>query len=130
MAGSDAAWVPESCALPTVEQPSRMGEFDSLLVTGLVSQTRVAPNVLRWSLDLEVEAVARDLAARESECCSFFRFSFAMDADGLVVEVQVPPAHVEVLDALAARAAALAQRTDVGSVRSRPRVSSAPGTSR
>ena len=31
-------WVPEACTLPTVEQPLRLAEFDSLFATGLVDQ--------------------------------------------------------------------------------------------
>ena len=92
--------------MPTVEQPLRLAEFDSLFATGLVGQTRIAPHVLRWSLDPKVEDVARDLTARETECCSFFRFSFTAAPDALLVDVQVPPAQVKVLDGLAVRAAA------------------------
>ena len=71
-----------------------------------MDQERVTPHVLRWSLDPKAEDVARDLTARETGCCSFFTFSFKADPDELVVDVQVPPAQVKVLDALAARAAA------------------------
>ena len=50
---------------------------------------------------------ARDLTARESECCSFFTFTFdRRPADALALDVEVPAAHVDVLDALAGRAAA------------------------
>jgi hypothetical protein len=53
----------------------------------------------------EVEASARDLADRESECCSFFTFDFEAAGDDDVMYVGVPPSHVDVLDALEARAA-------------------------
>jgi hypothetical protein len=105
MTDVDEVSVPEACTLPTVEQPVRLAEFDSLFATSLVGQTRIAPHLLRWSLDPKAEEVARDLTARETECCSFFRFDFTLQPDGLVVDVQVPPAQVKVLDALAARAA-------------------------
>ena len=106
MSSTDEVWVPEACTLPTVEQPLRLSEFDSLFATGLVVQQRIAPHVLRWSLDPKVEDLARDLTARETECCSFFAFRFRPEPDALLVDVQVPLAQVKVLDALAARAAA------------------------
>jgi hypothetical protein len=56
-------------------------------------------------LDPAAEAVARDLTARETACCSFFRFSFTPGGDTLRLDVEVPETQVEVLDALAARAA-------------------------
>jgi hypothetical protein len=106
MSGVDEVWVPDACTLPTLEQPLRLAEFDSLFATGLVSQTRIAPHVLRWSLDPNAEDVARDLTARETECCTFFRFNFIAEPPALLVDVHVPTAQVKVLDALAARAAA------------------------
>ena len=106
MSSIDEVWVPDACTLPTVEQPLRLAEFDSLFAAGLVDQERVTPHVLRWSLDPKTEVMARDLTARETKCCSFFTFSFKADRDELVVDVRVPPAQVKVLDALAARAAA------------------------
>jgi hypothetical protein len=52
------------------------------------------------------EPTARDLTGRETACCSFFTFTFAAAGDVVHVDVQVPDAHVDVLDALADRAAA------------------------
>jgi hypothetical protein len=105
MTGVEESSVPQACTLPTVHQPLRLAEFDDLFSKHLRGQERVLPSVLRWSLDPSVEAVARDLAARETQCCSFFRFGFAEGAGELLVDVQVPPAQIPVLDALAARAA-------------------------
>jgi hypothetical protein len=102
-------WVPQACILPTAERPMRLAEFDDLFATALRGQQRPAPNRLRWQLDPVAEATVRDLAARESACCSFFTFSFtpaANDAEALDLEVRVPAGQVDVLDALAARAAA------------------------
>lgn len=54
----------------------------------------------------EVEATARDLARRETECCSFFAFDFTRSDDdhGLHLDMVVPENHVDVLDALTGRA--------------------------
>jgi len=106
MTTNDEMLVPVACALPTAERPRRLAEFDGLFVTALRDQQRLSPARLRWRLDPAAEQAARDLTGRESECCPFFSFTFA-PADGAVhLEVAVPEAYVDVLDALADRAAA------------------------
>ncbi|MBL7253484.1 hypothetical protein [Paractinoplanes lichenicola] len=93
----------EACTLPTVEQPMRLAEFDDLFTTALLGQARESATVLRWDLDPAAESVARDLTARETECCSFFTFTIE-PADGVLrVTVEVPAARVAVLDALERR---------------------------
>jgi len=114
MTGVDANWVPGACTLPTVDQPLRLSEFDEMFSKHLRGQDRVSPSVLRWSLDLAIEAAARDLAARETQCCSFFRFDFAVADDELIVDVQVPPAQIPILDAMAARATSGMAGDDIG----------------
>jgi hypothetical protein len=103
MTSEDWGWMPQACSLPTVEQPLRLAEFDDLFATALRGQRRLSPTALRWQLDPAAEGTARDLTARESSCCSFFSFSFAPDGERLNLDVQVPAAHVDVLDALADR---------------------------
>jgi hypothetical protein len=105
MTKSEELMVVESCTLPTVERPLRLAEFDDLFSTSLTAQTRLSAAGLRWTLDSRAETVARELAARETQCCSFFTFSFASEGDTVQVDVRVPAAQSEVLDALAARAA-------------------------
>src|SRR5215204_6057454 len=106
----DELTILEGCTLPTAERPLRIAEFDDLFSTALTAQTRPSPEVLRWSLDPRAEAFARDLAARETQCCSFFAFTFAFtfasEGQTLQMDVRVPAVQTEVLDALAARAAA------------------------
>lgn len=97
------AWVPEACALPTTEQPLRVAEFDSLFATALSSAVRTSPTTLRLVLSADAEAIARDLTAREAACCSFFNFTIEPRSDVLLVDVQVPASHVDVLDAITAR---------------------------
>jgi len=100
-------WVPQSCTLPTEEQPLRVGEFDRLFTDALVAVERPEPLRARLVLEAAAEPTARDLADRETGCCSFFTFGFAHDAVGRVLmDVAVPAAHIAVLDALAERAAA------------------------
>jgi hypothetical protein len=103
---NDEAWVPQTCTLPTVERPLRLAEFDELFAAALRGQQRLAPTRLRWRLDPTAESTARDLTGRESSCCSFFTFAFAPAGDSIQLDVEVPAEHVDVLDALAARATA------------------------
>lgn len=97
-------WVPSACTLPTVEQPLRLAEFDNLFRTAVHRATRTRETQLDLVIAPASEASARDLADRESGCCSFFEFSFTPGADGsLVMGIGVPNRHIEVLDALHAR---------------------------
>jgi hypothetical protein len=97
-------WAPEACTLPTSEQPLRVAEFDDLF--GYVLQsTRYAPTRLDLVMPNAVETDARDLARRESECCSFFAFEFDPEGDDVVMRIGVPQSQIEVLDAIEARLA-------------------------
>lgn len=106
MTDATEVWVVEACTLPHVERPLRLVEFDALFADGLTAQERLSPTVLRWTLDPRVESTARDLAARESACCSFFMFEFTVGGEAVLLDVEVPSAQITVLDALAARASA------------------------
>ena len=102
---NEEVWVPDACTLPTVQRPVRLAEFDDLFAGALREQHRLSPTELRWRLDAAAEPTVRDLTARETECCSFFTFTVRPAADDLLVDVLVPAAYADVLDALAARAA-------------------------
>jgi hypothetical protein len=95
-------WAPDACTLPTTERPLRVAEFYELF-TALRRSERPEPTRLDLVLPGDVEAAGRDLARRESECCSFFTFEFEAAGDDVVMHIGVPPEHVEVLDALQAR---------------------------
>lgn len=99
-------WVPRECTLPTEERPLRVAEFDDLFSTSLTALERPEPTRARLALAAEAEPRARELATRESACCSFFTFELHAAADTVWMEVAVPVAQVAVLDALVARAAA------------------------
>jgi hypothetical protein len=103
MTGVDESWVPPACTLPTAEQPLRLAEFDDLFASALLAQHRPAPTLLRWQLHPAAEQKARELAERETACCSFFTFTFTSTPGHLQLDVAVPAAYVEVLDALAER---------------------------
>lgn len=104
MGTSGLDWVPEACTLPTAERPLRVAEFDGLFASSVREVVRLEPTRLRLVLDPRVEATARELTARENECCSFFEFTFHGNGGPLLLDVGVPSSRVEVLDALAERA--------------------------
>ncbi|MGK5440237.1 hypothetical protein ACSNN7_00150 [Micromonospora sp. URMC 105] len=104
-----AGWVPDACTLPTADRPLRLAEFDRFFSDAVRGVDRLSPQHLRLRLDgaARVEEAARDLTDRESSCCSFFAFHLSRpDPGSLTLDVRVPAAQVDVLDALAARAAA------------------------
>ncbi|MFZ3494868.1 hypothetical protein ACODT5_16895 [Streptomyces sp. 5.8] len=109
---SDLAWVPQSCTLPTEEQPLRVAEWDALLSERVTAFSRPGP--LQLTLDLAggpgVAERVRELAERESGCCSFFTFTITPGDASVVLHIAVDAAHETVLDALAARAAAFGEQ--------------------
>ena len=71
----------------------RVAEFDQFF-TSVLRSRRPEPTRLDLVLSPEAEAVGRDLARRESECCSFFAFEFERDGDDVVMHVGVPPTQI------------------------------------
>ncbi|UGQ10470.1 hypothetical protein LO772_27030 [Yinghuangia sp. ASG 101] len=100
-------WVPQACTLPTEEQPLRIAEFDDLFAGSLLAADRPEALRARLTLAADAEDSARDLAGRETGCCSFFSFAFGHDAAGRVLmDIAVPAERITVLDALVTRAVA------------------------
>ncbi|GAA1370021.1 hypothetical protein [Catellatospora chokoriensis] len=103
----DPVWVPNACTLPTAQQPLRLAEFDALFTAAVRAAERLDQTHLRLTMagGADLEATVRDLAASESDCCSFFAFTTAAAAPGQVtLDIEAPPAHADVLAALAERA--------------------------
>ena len=101
---SDTPWIPAACDLPTPERPLRVAEWGGLLRSA-VRRERRTPRHARLTLPGAAGRAAqvRDLAARESDCCSFFAFAVTEVADGTVaLDIRVPAGQVAVLDALLA----------------------------
>jgi hypothetical protein len=98
-------WVPESCTLPTVDQPLRVAEFDDLFATAVGPAERLAPTGLRIHLPAGewVVSTVRDLVARETGCCSFFSFDVRTSPLGTELEIRVPESQTAVLDAMQQR---------------------------
>jgi hypothetical protein len=116
--GPELAWVPvDACTLPTADRPLRVAEFDELFATSLRGIERPAHGGTRARLllagDETLPARVRRLVAAETSCCSFFSFTLApvgTEADleqgqaTVALEIEVPAARTDVLDALLDRA--------------------------
>ncbi len=106
MTTSDLARVPDACSLPTAERPLRLAEFDELFATALRRVEPVTATHARLHLagTPGLTATVRDLAARETECCSFFRFAVtpgaAAGSEALTLDIEVPAKYADVLAAL------------------------------
>jgi hypothetical protein len=99
-------WAPETCTLPTAEQPLRIAAFADLFATSLLGLDRTGPTRLRLTLEASAREQAERLTEAESSCCAFFTFTISEPAaDQVHVDVEVPAAHVDVLDALATQTA-------------------------
>jgi hypothetical protein len=104
---------PIACTLPPDRMGDRLQELTTLLA-GHVVAVRRRPRRLTLTLSDpqhpdRLEAAARDLFARERQCCPFFTFSFRRAAAELLVEVGVPAPAEPVLDGLQALAERAAQ---------------------
>jgi len=99
----------DACTLPTVERPLRLAEFDALFA-GSVRDVIRDGDVVRMQLSGRPGLVTRvrDLAERETQCCSFFTFLIEGTDDELTFEISVPPERRSILVALANRATELA----------------------
>lgn len=103
-------WVARDvCTLPTAERPLREQEFDSLFTDALQAAERLGPTRLRMALrgPRGLEDRVRDLADRETDCCSFFTFTIETapttehaDSERVELDVDVPAAYKDVLDAM------------------------------
>ncbi|NEK84950.1 hypothetical protein GCU60_04120 [Blastococcus saxobsidens] len=96
------AWVPDACTLPTVERPVRIAEFQGLAD---VTRSSVRHSPTRLTAELEpapgLADEVRHLTRRESECCSFFGFVVREEPGRVLLDIDVPEPHAEVLDGLA-----------------------------
>ncbi len=109
--GTGLAWADvEACTLPTADRPLRVAEFDDLFTTSLRSIDQPSDTYAHLVLtgDNELAHRARRLSEAETACCSFFTFTISEPQPGHVsLDIEVPPAHADVLTGLLARARAV-----------------------
>jgi hypothetical protein len=98
----------DACTMPTAERPLRLAEFDDLFTTAVRRVERHGNDVrMHLAGAAGLTERVRDLTARETQCCSFFTFAIAGTDDDLTLDISVPPARREILDALAVRVSGL-----------------------
>jgi hypothetical protein len=103
---------PDACTLPTAERPLRLAEFDDLFATAVRRVEPVGATHARLHLTGPAGLAdrVRDLAARETGCCSFFTFTTTpqpvTDGEAVLLDIEVPAAYADVLAALTGRAVA------------------------
>lgn len=102
--------IDQLCMLPADEQPLRQREFDELFAVAVYGVVRESATTLDLLIDVEHDEVARDLAVRETDCCSFFEFAFraSSQADREWMRIAVDGRYVGILDAVATQATAAA----------------------
>lgn len=95
----------DACTLPTAERPLRVAEFDALFASAVRSVERRGNDVrMRLAGEDGLADRVRELTVRETSCCSFFTFAVEATDEELMLDISVPPARQEILDALAERA--------------------------
>lgn len=93
------------CTLPTTERPLRLAEFEELFISSARQVDQDGRSVvIRLSGAEGLVGRVRDLAARETSCCSFFDFEVEGTDDDLRLSISVPEGKEEILDALTLRA--------------------------
>jgi hypothetical protein len=93
--------VPIACTLSPGDARSQLGEWRELLPRVTNRSERVTP--IRLELTIKPDADIGpliDLAQREVACCAFFSFCIEIQADRLVLAIEVPEDAVEILDGI------------------------------
>jgi hypothetical protein len=95
----------DACTMPTEDRSLRLAEFDALFSEAVQSVERAELSVrMHLKGPSGLRETVRDLAERETACCSFFTFVVdGTDAD-LTLDVTVPQGRADILDGLADRA--------------------------
>lgn len=103
--GMDTLLTTDACTMPTAERPLRLAEFDDLFATAVRSVERRGDDVrIHLTGPDGLAGQVRDLTDREASCCSFFTFAIEGTSKDLTLDISVPAARQEILDALARRA--------------------------
>ena len=80
--------IPIACTLTTKEAASQLDEWGELRARA--SDVEAIDGGYRVTLPASEEAVARDLAAREAQCCAFLTLDVAASEDDVMVTITGP----------------------------------------
>ena len=95
--------IPIACTLTVADAGDRVEEWRAFLAHH-VEETRREGDELRLHLrdSDETLCAAADLSAREKQCCGFFSFAIAIEADARWLVIAVPSDASTILDDFAA----------------------------
>jgi hypothetical protein len=93
--------VPIACTLEPSDARAQLGEWQEVLGRAVGGSERVSPNRLELTLvpNADIGSVV-SLAQREVACCPFFAFTLQIQAEHVVLAIEVPNDAVGVLDQL------------------------------
>jgi hypothetical protein len=93
--------IPIACTLESSDARDQLGEWQEVLDEAVGGSERVSANRLELTIvpNADIGPVI-SLAQREIACCSFFSFTLEIQAERLVLAIEVPDDAVEVLDQL------------------------------
>lgn len=95
----------DACTMPREERPLRLAEFDALFASSARRVSRNGDSVRIHLVGASgLREQVRDLAERETSCCSFFTFVIDGGDDDLTLDISVPAERRTILAALADRA--------------------------
>jgi hypothetical protein len=93
--------IPIACTLKPGDARAQLGAWQELLRRVVDDSERISPNRLDLSLSPNADiGPVIDLAQCEVACCAFFSFTIEIQADRLVLAVEVPNDAIEILDQL------------------------------
>lgn len=95
--------IPIACTLPAERLPDQLAEWASL--RSVATGTEPIEGGLRLTLPADRHDDARDLAAREQDCCSFLRLDVRAVGDRCVIDVTSDHPDAAPVIALIARGA-------------------------
>ena len=91
--------IPIACSLDSDSARTQLNEWQEQLGNAVAHRERVTANRLELTLSSKCDVGSLvNLAQREVECCPFFRFTLAIEVDGVVLSVEVPDDAVEILN--------------------------------
>jgi DNA-binding transcriptional MerR regulator len=82
--------IPVACSLDCDQARGRIGDWQKLIAKATGRLAIGDGIVFRFEHDVALTIEIAQLAAKEFECCTFFRFSVAVDRSGVHLEVGAP----------------------------------------
>jgi hypothetical protein len=89
--------VPDACSLDARERQARLRAFAELISNAEIRTGGEDWFTARFRPNASLAAGLAELAARELECCSFFRFRLELEPGAVVFHATAPPTAAQTL---------------------------------